>query len=100
MVKDFKTIGQLVRYLTDEMVRTHKDPFDTVSDNYYLIPKCTHLFRLSNLDTEKLMDGIYSGCTDAKQVKEELLFDYCVLKLQEFQKSRSINSYKHYLMQD
>lgn len=100
MAENFRTISQLIRYLTDEMIKTHRVPYDVVNDNYLLIPKCTHLFRLSNVDAEKLMDGVYSGCMDAKQVKEDLLFDYCVLKLEEFQKSRSINSYKNYLMQE
>ena len=100
MTDDFKTIGQLIRYLIDEMVKSHKEPYEVVSDNKHLILKCTHLYRLSHLEAEILMQGSYHYCVDGKDVKVELLFDYCVVKLKEFLVSRSISSYKKYMMQD
>lgn len=100
MNAEFKTIGQLIRYLIDEMVKSHKEPYEVVSDNRQLISECTHLYRLSHLEAEILMQGSYHYCVDAKDVKEELLFDYCVVKLKEFLISRSISSYKKFMMQE
>ena len=97
---EFKTIGQLIRYLIDDMKATQFSPSDTVGTNLSAIANSTHLFRLSREEAEKLMKSKYRGCKTIECIKEELLIDYCILKLEEFQKSRSINSYKHYLLQE
>lgn len=96
----FKTIGQLIRYLTEDMKATHLSPNDTASNNFYLISQSTHLFRLSSKEADKLMQDRYKGCRNIKEVKEELLYDYCVVKLNEFSLSRSINAYKNYILSE
>lgn len=98
MVEDFKTIGQLIRYLINDMKNNHLSPNDTVATNSYLVFQCTHLFRLSNKEAEMLMKSKYKECKGVADVKEELLYDYCVVKLEEYSLSRSINSYKNYLI--
>ncbi len=98
MAENFKTIGQLIRYLTDEMKNNHLSPNDTVATNSYLIFQCTHLYRLSSKEADMLRKSKYNYCTSSTEVKEELLYDYCVLKLEEYSLSRSINSYKNYIL--
>lgn len=98
MTTEFKTIGQLIRYLIDDMKATKFSPYDTVATNLTLLADNTHLFRLSKQEAEQLGDSWYRGSKTIDCIKQELLFDYCVLKLVEFQQSRSINSYKNYLL--
>lgn len=100
MAENFRTIGQLIRYLIDDMKATQFSPYDTVATNHTLLANSTHLFRLSSKEAEQLRNSKYRGNKTIDCIKQELLFDYCVLKLEEFQKSRSINSYKNYLMQE
>ena len=97
MLKTFRTLGQLERFLENYLTDNNTSVGVTLTNNRKLIDNSINLFRLTKEEERKLRKKFFSPSATRDDIKRYILNAYLEYKLVDYSNYRSINLFKKML---
>ena len=98
MLKTFRTLGQLERFLENYLTDNNTSVGVTLTNNRKLIDNSINLFRLTKEEERKLRKKFFSPSATRDDIKRYILNAYLEYKLVDYSNYRSINLFKKMLI--
>ena len=97
MLKTFRTLGQLERFLENYLTDNNTSVGVTLTNNRKLIDNSINLFRLTKEEETILRKKFFSPSATRDDIKRYILNAYLEYKLVDYSNYRSINLFKKML---
>ena len=98
MLKTFRTLGQLERFLENYLTDNNTSVGVTLTNNRKLIDNSINLFRLTKEEETILRKKFFSPSATRDDIKRYILNAYLEYKLVDYSNYRSINLFKKMLI--